>query len=134
MSSGTQFISSSPRFRDRTGRLPPRAKGTSLFRRPSCPARSARRSRNDVIVVAGLDHKIRDTAGLPNLSWNFGEGAKARLVGYRCKSGEGCWIMFQMMNEARINLELGAAALAWRLYPSRAYAAERRQGRRLGSE
>jgi alkylation response protein AidB-like acyl-CoA dehydrogenase len=114
-------------------RLPPGAKGTSLFVVPAVLPEALGGVRNDV-VVAGLNHKM-GYRGLPNCVLNFGEGGEGALGWLIGESGEGMRIMFQMMNEARINVGLGAAALAYRGYlQSRAYAAERRQGRRLGSK
>jgi hypothetical protein len=70
--------------------------------------------------------------GIPNCLLNFGEGGEGALGWLVGRAGDGMRIMFQMMNEARINVGLGAAALAYRGYlVSRAYAAERRQGRPL---
>lgn len=84
-------------------------------------------SRNDV-TVAGLNHKM-GYRGLPNCLLNFGEqgGATGYLVG---EPGSGLKIMFMMMNEARIAVGAGAAAIAARGYElSKVYAAERKQGR-----
>ena len=112
---------------DAAGKLAPGAKGVSLF---VVPAVLPDGRRNDV-AVAGLNHKM-GYRGIPNCALNFGEGEGARgwLIG---DPGEGLRIMFQMMNEARIGVGLGAAALAYRGFAqSLAYAAERRQGRPLG--
>jgi len=82
--------------------------------------------RNDV-QVAGLNHKM-GYRGLPNCLLNFGEqgGATGFLVG---EAGAGLKIMFMMMNEARIAVGAGAAALAARGYElAKAYAGERKQG------
>lgn len=82
--------------------------------------------RNDV-SVAGLNHKM-GYRGLPNCLLNFGEqgGATGFLVG---QVGAGLKIMFMMMNEARIAVGAGAAAIAARGYElAKAYAAERVQG------
>lgn len=112
------------------GRLPPGTGGISLFIVPKLLPEEAGGGRNDV-VVAGLNHKM-GYRGTPNCLLNFGEagtGATGWLIG---APGDGLKIMFQMMNEARINVGLGAAALACRGHLlSRAYAAERRQGRPL---
>ena len=105
----------------------PGAKGVSLF---VVPALLPEGRRNDV-AVAGLNHKM-GYRGIPNCALNFGEGegASGWLIG---APGEGLRIMFQMMNEARIGVGLGAAALAYRGFAqSLAYASERRQGRPLG--
>lgn len=84
-------------------------------------------SRNDV-VVAGLNHKM-GYRGTSNCLLNFGEneGATAWLVG---SEGDGLRQMFVMMNEARISVGFGAAALAYRGYRhALSYAKERGQGR-----
>jgi alkylation response protein AidB-like acyl-CoA dehydrogenase len=113
------------------GRLPPGAKANSLFVVPAVLPEAIGGARNDV-VVAGLNHKM-GYRGLPNCLLNFGEGGEGALGWLVGEAGDGMRIMFQMMNEARINVGLGAAALAYRGYlQSRAYAAERRQGRPLG--
>ncbi len=83
--------------------------------------------RNDV-ALAGLLHKM----GYRNATstvLNFGEkdGAVAYLIG---KPHRGLSYMFQMMNEARIGVGSGAAALAYRGYLyALNYARERPQGR-----
>ena len=113
------------------GRLPPGAKANSLFVVPTVLPETLGGARNDV-VVAGLNHKM-GYRGIPNCLLNFGEGGEGALGWLVGEAGDGMRIMFQMMNEARINVGLGAAALAYRGYlQSRAYAAERRQGRPLG--
>lgn len=91
--------------------------------------------RNDV-AVAGLNHKM-GYRGTVNCLLAFGEGIqhrpenKAGAIGYRIGDvGQGLAIMFRMMNEARIAVGVGAAALACRgYYHSVAYARERVQGR-----
>ncbi|MBN9062107.1 MAG: acyl-CoA dehydrogenase C-terminal domain-containing protein [Rhizobiales bacterium] len=91
--------------------------------------------RNDV-VVAGLNHKM-GYRGTSNCLLNFGEGAryrpegKAGAIGYLIGArGGGLATMFHMMNEARIAVGLGAAAIASRSHRlSVDYARERVQGR-----
>jgi alkylation response protein AidB-like acyl-CoA dehydrogenase len=92
------------------------------------------RGRND-IVVAGLNHKM-GFRGIPNCLLNLGEGrftpgGRAGAVGYLVGGvGQGLPIMFQMMNEARIGVGLGAAMLGYRGYMlAKHYATERIQGR-----
>ena len=106
------------------GRLPLGTGGITLFIVPKLLADGAR---ND-IVVAGLNHKM-GYRGTTNCLLNFGEGGGA--VGYRLgEPGQGLAIMFHMMNEARIFVGLGAAALAMRGYrQSLDYARDRLQGR-----
>ena len=106
------------------GKLPSGTGGITLFIVPKLLPDG---SRNDV-RVAGLNHKM-GYRGIPNCLLNFGESEGA--VGYRLGNpGQGLAIMFHMMNEARINVGLGAAALAMRGYrQSLDYARERLQGR-----
>ena len=111
---------------DAQGVTTPGAAGLSLFAVPRLlPDGSA----NDV-AVAGLNHKM-GWRGTPNCVMAFGDGPGA--LGWRIgDEGQGLRIMFQMMNEARIGVGIGAAALAWRGYlTSRSYAADRVQGRAL---
>lgn len=80
------------------------------------------------IAVAGLNHKM-GYRGTANCLLNFGEGpgAVGWLVG---REGDGLRQMFTMMNEARINVGIGGAALAYRAYRQAVtYARDRRQGR-----
>ncbi|KXU29422.1 acyl-CoA dehydrogenase [Sphingobium sp. 22B] len=85
--------------------------------------------RNDV-AVTGLNHKM-GYRGLSNCVLRFGDGGGA--VGWMIGSpGQGLTQMFQMMNEARVGVGLGAAMLALRAYRlSLRYAQERMQGRPL---
>jgi alkylation response protein AidB-like acyl-CoA dehydrogenase len=87
--------------------------------------------RND-IAVAGLNHKM-GYRGTTNCLLNFGEreGAIGWIVG---QPGQGLPQMFKMMNEARIGVALGAAALGYRGYRhALAYARDRAQGRPPGA-
>lgn len=84
-------------------------------------------ARNDV-ALAGLNHKM-GYRNATNTVLNFGErdGAIGYLVG---EPHKGLGYMFQMMNEARIGIGLGAAALAYQGYNlSLDYARNRPQGR-----
>ncbi|WP_426416185.1 acyl-CoA dehydrogenase [Aestuariirhabdus sp. LZHN29] len=108
---------------------PAGAKGISLF---ICPkvlvnADGSLGERNDV-ALAGLLHKMgyRNTT---STALSFGEkgGAKAWLVG---EPHKGLGYMFQMMNEARIGVGMGAAILGYQGYNhSLDYARNRPQGR-----
>lgn len=112
---------------NKDGRLPEGTKGISLFIVPKVLPDGAR---NDV-TVAALNHKM-GYRGTSNCALNFGEagGATGWLVG---EQGHGLRQMFLMMNEARVVIGLGAAALAWRGYRHAAeYATQRSQGRRAG--
>lgn len=88
--------------------------------------------RNDV-SLAGLLHKMgyRNTT---STVLNFGEkdGAVGYLVG---EPHKGLGYMFQMMNEARIGVGLGAAVLGYQSYLEAVdYARERPQGRLPGNK
>ncbi len=118
------------------GRPVPGTRGISLFIVPKFLAgeRDAPGERND-IVVAGLNHKMGFRA-TPNCLLNLGEGrftpqGRAGALGYLVgEVGQGLAQMFQMMNEARVGVGLGAAMLAIRGYQlSLAYATDRTQGR-----
>jgi alkylation response protein AidB-like acyl-CoA dehydrogenase len=118
------------------GSLPPGARGISLFIVPRRLVGADGRAgeRNDV-ALAGLNHKL-GYRGTVNTLLNFGEGrfrpqGAAGAIGYLIGApGSGLGIMFTMMNEARIGVGLGAAALGYAGYrASLAYAKERTQGR-----
>jgi len=127
------------KVQDQAGRLPAGVKGISLFIVPKWLVDEQGKltgERNDV-VVAGLNHKL-GYRGLPNTLLNFGEGrhvvrGQPGAVGYLVgRVGEGLKYMFHFMNEARIVIGLGAAALGYAGYEaSLRYARERRQGRAL---
>ena len=103
---------------------PPGVKGISLF---IVPKLAPDGSRNDV-TLAGLNHKM-GYRGTTNCALNFGEtgACVGELVG---EPNRGLSYMFQMMNEARIGVGMGAAALGQAGYQaSLAYARDRPQGR-----
>lgn len=118
---------------------PPGVKGISLFIVPrrlvdedGLPAEP-----NDV-VLAGVNHKLGQR-GTVNIALNLGEGVhtpsgRPGAVGYLVgEPHQGLAYMFDMMNEARIAVGLGAAALGYTAYLKACkYAQERPQGRRLG--
>ncbi len=83
--------------------------------------------RNDVLL-AGLFHKM-GWKGTTSTALNFGDNGEC--VGYLVgKPHHGLNYMFQMMNEARIGVGLGAAMLGYSGYLySLEYARERPQGR-----
>lgn len=113
---------------------PPGVKGISLFIVPKflVDESGAVGTRNGV-VLAGLNHKM-GYRGTTNALLNFGESAPCTgyLVGEEHK---GLANMFQMMNEARIGVGMGATALAAAGYrASLAYARERLQGRYPGDK
>ncbi|WP_397448641.1 acyl-CoA dehydrogenase [Pseudomonas sp. NA-150] len=108
---------------------PAGVKGISLFLVPKflLEADGSIGARNDV-ALAGLLHKMgyRNTT---STVLSFGEhgGAVGYLVG---EANKGLGYMFQMMNEARIGVGLGAASLAYQSYlHALNYARERPQGR-----
>ena len=108
---------------------PPGVKGISLFIVPKIlvDADGSLGARNDV-ALAGLIHKM-GWRGTTSTMLNFGEheGAVGYLVG---EPHKGLAYMFHMMNEARIGVGNGAAALGCAAYAhALAYAAERPQGR-----
>jgi alkylation response protein AidB-like acyl-CoA dehydrogenase len=115
---------------------PPGVKGISLFIVPkkritTQPDGSHGLEMNDV-ALAGLNHKL-GARGTTNALLSFGEGNDCRgeLVG---EPHKGLAYMFQMMNEARISVGLGAASLAQAGFEySLNYARERRQGRSISA-
>ena len=122
------------------GKLIPGVKGISLFivpKRLVDPEDRLTGERNDD-ALAGLNHKC-GWRGTTNTLLNFGEGkfpvrGAAGAIGYRVGApGEGLRCMFHMMNEARIAVGLGAAALGYAGFEaSLEYAKNRRQGRSTG--
>ncbi|MCZ8336999.1 MAG: acyl-CoA dehydrogenase [Burkholderiaceae bacterium] len=118
------------------GKLVPGTKGISLFLVPKklLGEDGTVGERNDV-TLAGLNHKM-GFRGTTNTLLNFGEGrfrpggepgAVGWLVG---EPGKGLACMFHMMNEARIGVGLGAAALGYTGYlHALDYARNRPQGR-----
>lgn len=113
---------------------PAGVKGISLFLVPKylVNADGSVGARNDV-ALAGLLHKM----GYRNATstvLNFGEkgGAVGYLVG---EANKGLGYMFQMMNEARIGVGLGAASLGYQSYiHALDYARNRPQGRLPGNK
>lgn len=117
----------------RTQGAPAGIKGLSLFLVPKYVVNrdGSLGSRNDV-ALGGLIHKM-GYRGTTSTLLNFGEqgGAVAYLIG---ETGRGLDYMFQMMNEARIGVGVGAVALGYTAYlKAVAYARERPQGRALGN-
>ncbi|WP_282206753.1 acyl-CoA dehydrogenase [Kitasatospora fiedleri] len=120
---------------------PAGVKGISLFVVPKylvAPDGSPG-ERNDV-VLAGLNHKM-GYRGTANTLLNFGEGRYAPAgapgaVGFLVgEPHHGLAYMFHMMNEARIGVGLGAAALGYTGYlHALDYARTRTQGRPPGAK
>ncbi len=125
----------------RTEGAPAGVKGISLFVVPKHLVKDdgSLGERNDV-VLAGLNHKM-GWRGTTNTMLNFGEGthrpggesgAVGHLVG---QENRGLALMFHMMNEARIGVGLGAAALGYTGYlKALDYARTRTQGRPVGAK
>ncbi|MEN0013842.1 MAG: acyl-CoA dehydrogenase family protein, partial [Solirubrobacteraceae bacterium] len=95
--------------------------------------------RNDV-VLAGVNHKM-GFRGTVNTVLGFGEGVhrpggEVGAVGYLVGAPNGgLAAMFHMMNEARIGVGMGAAALGYTGYlKALQYARERPQGRPIASK
>jgi alkylation response protein AidB-like acyl-CoA dehydrogenase len=113
---------------------PPGVKGISLFIVPKFLVDEGGRTtkRNDV-VATGLNHKLGQR-GVVNTVLTFGE--RGECVGYLVGAPhDGMRQMFHMMNEARIAVGAGAAALNVAAYEySLQYAKDRPQGRRLGDK
>ncbi|MFK3798038.1 MULTISPECIES: acyl-CoA dehydrogenase [unclassified Pseudomonas] len=108
---------------------PPGVKGISLFIVPKFLVNDdgSLGARNDV-VLAGLFHKM-GWRGTTSTALNFGDNGHCTgyLVG---KPHHGLSYMFQMMNEARIGVGMGAVMLGYAGYLySLEYARERPQGR-----
>ena len=120
------------------GVVDPSTKGISLFVVPKfvVDEQGTLLERNDVALV-GLNHKL-GYRGTPNTALSFGDGTyrpggRAGAIGYLVgEPGQGLRQMFHMMNAARIEIGLGAAALGFAGYAaSLDYARQRRQGRPL---
>jgi len=111
---------------------PAGVRGISLFIVPQKRIENGQLVSNDV-NTAGIYHKL-GYRGAPITQLSMGENndCRAYLVG---EPHRGLMYMFQMMNEARIDVGLGAAAIASAAYyASLEYARERPQGRRLTSK
>ena len=108
---------------------PPGVKGISLFIVPKFLVNDdgSPGPRNDVLL-AGLFHKM-GWRGTTSTALNFGDNGQC--VGYLVgKAHQGLSYMFQMMNEARIGVGMGAVMLGYAGYLySLDYARQRPQGR-----
>lgn len=108
---------------------PEGTKGISLFIVPKYRVNDAgEMSGDNDVILAGLFHKL-GYRGTTSTALNFGENDNCQgfLVG---EAHQGLRYMFQMMNEARLGVGFGAAAIAYRGYQlSLDYARERIQGR-----
>lgn len=105
-------------------------KGLSLFIVPRYLAGA-----DNHVRLSGLNHKM-GYRGTVNGALNFGDGGVCvgELLGSVTSTGQGMAQMFQMMNEARIAVGVGAAAMGMRGYElALDYAKNRTQGRKLGN-
>ena len=111
---------------------PPGVKGISLFVVPKKRVEGQNLVGND-LLLAGVYHKL-GYRGAPITQLSMGENDDCRgyLVG---EPHKGLSYMFQMMNEARINVGLGAAGIASAAYyASLEYSRERLQGRKISAK
>jgi butyryl-CoA dehydrogenase len=113
---------------------PAGVKGISLFIVPKVlVGEDGTLGERNGVTLAGLNHKM-GYRGTTNTLLNFGE--ERPCIGYLLgEPHQGLAYMFQMMNEARIGVGMGATALASAGYrASLAYARERPQGRLPGAK
>jgi alkylation response protein AidB-like acyl-CoA dehydrogenase len=111
---------------------PAGVKGISLFVVPKKRVEGQELVFND-LQVAGVYHKL-GYRGVPitQLSMGGNDDCRGYLVG---QPHQGLPYMFQMMNEARINVGLGAAGIASAAYyVSLKYCRERPQGRKISAK
>lgn len=109
---------------------PAGVKGISLFVVPKYRINDKGEYEYNDVFCGGIEHKL-GYRGCPICQLNMGENKDCRgfLVGI---PNQGLGYMFQMMNEARVGVGLGAAAKATAAYyASLEYAQQRLQGRRL---
>lgn len=112
---------------------PPGVKGISLFVVPKLrPEDDGTLVPNDV-TVATIYHKLGYRgAPITQLSMGDSDDCRGYLVG---EPHKGLSFMFQMMNEARLGVGIGAAAIASAAYyTALQYARERPQGRRVSEK
>ena len=112
---------------------PKGVKGISLFLVPKKRIQEDGSLVSNDVVCSGVYHKM-GYRGCPITQLSFGDKNECRgwLVG---EPHNGLRYMFQMMNESRIGVGLGAAAIASAAYyASLDYTKSRRQGRKLGEK
>jgi butyryl-CoA dehydrogenase len=112
---------------------PDGVKGISLFVVPKNRTDADGQLVANDVVASGVYHKL-GYRGCPIVQLSLGDKNDCRgwLVG---EPHSGLKYMFQMMNEARIGVGMGAAAMATAAYyASLDYAKTRRQGRKLGQK
>jgi alkylation response protein AidB-like acyl-CoA dehydrogenase len=112
---------------------PAGVKGISLFVVPKRRVSPEGDLVSNDVVTSGIFHKL-GYRGCPIAQLNIGDRDDCRgyLVG---EPHKGLGYMFQMMNESRIGVGMGAAAMATAAYyASLAYARIRKQGRRIADK
>jgi len=112
---------------------PSGVKGISLFVVPKKRFDEGGRLVPNDVVASGIFHKL-GYRGCPAVQLSLGdkEDCRGYLVG---KANHGLLYMFQMMNEARIGVGMGATAMATAAYYAALdYAQKRKQGRKLGDK
>lgn len=112
---------------------PPGVKGISLFVVPKLRLEADATFVPNDVHVAALYHKL-GYRGAPITQLSMGDNGDCHgfLVG---EPNKGLSYMFQMMNEARIGVGIGAAAIASAAYHTALqYAKERPQGRRISDK
>jgi len=112
---------------------PPGVKGISLFVVPKKRIQENGELAPNDVNVAGIFHKLGYRGSpITQLSLGEGDGCRGYLVG---ETHKGLSYMFQMMNEERIDVGMGAAAIASAAYyAALEYTKERPQGRRLSAK
>lgn len=112
---------------------PEGVRGISLFVVPKLRGDSKGGLEPNDITCGGIEHKL-GYRGSPITQLHIGENNRCRgwLIG---EENMGLFYMFRMMNEERINVGIGAAAIASAAYyDSLKYATERAQGRPLNNK
>lgn len=112
---------------------PAGVRGISLFVVPKLRGDGTGGLISNDVTCAGIEHKL-GYRGSPITQLSMGENGDCRgwLVG---EENRGLSYMFQMMNEERINVGIGAAGIASAAYyDSLKYSEERPQGRPLNSK
>ena len=111
----------------------PGVKGISLFLVPKFRIGANGEPEGNDVITAEVYHKL-GYRGCPVTKLNFGDNQNCRgyLVG---EVNKGLSHMFQMMNESRISVGIGATAVASAAYyAALEYTQERKQGRPLGEK
>ena len=112
---------------------PPGVKGISLFLVPKLRVNEEGNLESNDVITAEVYHKL-GYRGCPITKLNFGENNNCRgyLVG---EANKGLSHMFQLVNESRISVGIGSAAIASAAYHAALeYTQQRKQGRPLGEK